>query len=122
MMRSTCSSSSTSGEQVLILGARLQVAHGLVADFQEIRARHRVLVLLEPLENELLIRLLEGSAACGARASFPWQRARSRGHGRSAWLDVHGHFFERESFFIRSSTASAIACASATFAAGSTQS
>jgi len=33
------------GEQVLIRSARMQVAHGLVADFQEIRARHRVLVL-----------------------------------------------------------------------------
>src|SRR5437879_8819227 len=47
------------GEEILILRARLQLAHGLVADFQQLRARHRVLVFLEPLQNEFLIFLLE---------------------------------------------------------------
>src|SRR5260370_14343164 len=47
------------GQQVLVLRAGLQLAHCLVADFEQLRARDRVLVFLEPLQEELLILLLQ---------------------------------------------------------------
>jgi len=47
------------GEQILILRARLQLPHRFVADPEQLRTRHVVFVLLEPLQDELLILLLE---------------------------------------------------------------
>ena len=47
------------GQQVLVLRAGLQLAHRLVADFEQFRSRDRVLVFLEPLQEELLILLLQ---------------------------------------------------------------
>src|SRR5712691_2629143 len=111
------------GQQILVLRAGLQLAHGLVADFEQFRSRDRVLVFLEPLQEELLILLLQRA----------WRPARGRNAPPGAGLvralegkrGQHGSTctvtsWSARSFFSRSSTASAMACASATFAAGST--
>src|SRR5438045_5222920 len=100
------------GQQVLVLRAGLQLAHRLVADLEQLRSRNRVLVFLEPLQDELLILLL--------------QRARRPAHRRDASLAgalegqrcQHGSTctvtsWSSRSFFNRSSPASAAAGASA---------
>src|SRR2546427_192159 len=109
------------GEEILILRARLQLAHGLVADFQQLRARHRVLVFLEPLQNEFLIFLLERPRCTTHRCHAGLARLlerEGRQHGSTCTVTASSS----RSFFSRASTASAIAWASATFAAGSTAS
>ncbi len=53
------------GEQVLILGTRLQLAHRLVTDLEQVRTRDRVLVFLDALQNELLVLLLERAGGTG---------------------------------------------------------
>src|SRR5204863_148038 len=47
------------GEQVLSCRARLQLAHRLVADLEQLLAAQGVLVLLDPLQQELVVLLLE---------------------------------------------------------------
>src|SRR6266581_5664692 len=107
------------GEEILLLRDRLQLARGFIADFQQLGARHGVLVLLEPLQNEFLILLLEraGSSADRRHAGFGRLLEGQGGqHGSTCTVTSSSS----RSFFSRSSTASAIACASATFEVGST--
>src|SRR5437588_5034654 len=111
------------GQQVLVLRAGLQFAHRLVADLEQLRSRNRVLVFLEPLQDELLILLLQRARrpahrrdpppGAGLVGALEGQRCQ---HGSTCTVTS----CSSRSFFNRSSTASAIACASATFAAGST--
>src|SRR5712671_3606007 len=107
------------GEQVLILGARLQLPHRFVADLQQLRPRHRVFVFLEALQDELLILLLERSGQPPDRRDSGALAGALKGQGQHGSTCTVTSFSCR-SFLSRSSTASAIACASATFAAGST--
>ena len=108
------------GEQVLILRGCVQLAHGLIADLQQLGARHGVLVLLESLQDELLIFLLE-------RAGRPAHRRHARllagaleGKGSQHGSTCTVTSSSSSSFLSFSSTASAMACAAATFAFGST--
>src|SRR5687768_4691419 len=107
------------GQQVLILRARLQLAHRFVADPQQLFPRDRVLVFLEPLEDELLVLLLQragqapGRSNAGAAGALEGERGQ---HGSTCTVTSSSS----RSFFRRSSTASAIACAAATLALGST--
>src|SRR5205809_5995267 len=107
-------------EQILILSARLQLPHRFIADLQQLRARDGVLVLLEPLQDELLILLLER-----ARQPADWGHAGGFAGALKGQGGQHGSTCtvtssSSRSFFSRSSTASAMACASLTLAAGST--
>src|SRR5947208_1185490 len=94
------------GEQVLVLGVRLQLAHGLVADAQQFLTGYGVLVLLDALEQKLLILLLGRG-----------ERAPQRGQHGSTCTVTSSSCRSRLS---RSSTSSAMACAAATFASLST--
>ena len=57
------------GEQVLVLGVRLQLAHRFVADTQQLLPRHGVLVLLDAVEQELLVLLLERAGRAAQRVT-----------------------------------------------------
>src|SRR3989454_174636 len=105
-------------KQILVLGTRLQLAHCLVADLQKLGARYRILVLLQPLQDELLILLFQRSrsAADGGHPRLTRVQRHGGQHGSTCTVTSSSS----RSFFRRSSTASAIACASATFAAEST--
>src|SRR3989441_12878989 len=94
------------GEQVLVLGVRLQLAHGLVADAQQFLTGYGVLVLLDALEQKLLVLLLGRGG-----------RAPQRGQHGSTCTVTSSSCRSRLS---RSSTSSAMACAAATFASLST--
>src|ERR1700752_140932 len=101
------------GEQILILGARLQLAHCFIADPKELFAWHGVLVFWEPVQDELLILLLE-------RARLAPQR-RNAGVGRPAEGQGSQHgstctvtSSSSSSFLSFFSTAYAIAWAAAT--------
>ena len=106
-------------KQVLVLSARLQLAHRLVADLQELRPRDRVLVLLQPLENELLVLLLERSRRA-THGRHPRAAGALEGQGGQHGSTCTVTSSSSKSFFSRCSTASAIACASATLADEST--
>src|SRR6266511_4120509 len=104
------------GEQVLPPPrcVRLELAHRLVADLEQLLARQGVLVTLDSLQQELLVLLLE-------RARRPAHRAGGLAPGEAQ----HGSMCtvtscSRRSRFRRSSTASAIAWADSTSAWRST--
>ena len=106
------------GEQILVLRARLELAHRLVTDFEQLGAGYCVLVLLEPLQNELLVLLFE--RAWGAANGGHPRLGRVKRHGGQHGSTCTVTSSSSRSFFSRASTASAIACASETFAAEST--
>src|SRR5882762_4256045 len=66
------------GEEILILRARLQLAHGFVADLEQLSPRDRVLVLLDPLQDELLVLLFQR-----ARGTRRARRRVALGRGRA---------------------------------------
>src|SRR6266702_139400 len=103
------------GEEVLSCRVLLQRAHRLGPDLDQLLARQPVLVLLDALQQELLVLLLQraGRPARDARAVFVVQCAQ---HGSTCTVTS----WSWRSFLRRSSTWSAIACAAATSALGST--
>src|SRR5207253_2158813 len=102
------------GEEVLPRGVLLELAHRLVADLQQLLAGERVLVLLDPLQQELLVLLLERARwpARGPGARLP----REAQHGSTCTVTS----CSRRSRLSRSSTWSAMACADSTSAWRST--
>src|SRR5207249_2845206 len=102
------------GEEVLPSGVLLELAHRLVADLQQLLAGERVLVLLDPLQQELLVLLLERARwpARGPGARLP----REAQHGSTCTVTS----CSRRSRLSRSSTWSAMACADCTSAWRST--
>src|SRR5438874_5889576 len=77
------------GEEVLPRGVLLELAHRLVADLQQLLAGERVLVLLDPLQQELLVLLLERARwpARGPGARLP----REAQHGSTCTVTSWSH-------------------------------
>src|SRR5207253_7805121 len=100
----------------------LQLAHSLVPDLQQLLAREGVLVLLDALQDEFLVLLLEGA---GRAAGRRWGGGGGGGRAAGGEGGQHGSTCtvtsaSCRSRLRRSSTASAMACASWTFAFRST--
>src|SRR5439155_3539028 len=93
--------------------------HCYVPNPHHLPPRHVVLELLEPLQNELLILLLEGPRQ-PTHGRHPRLARALEGKGGQHGSTCTVTSLSSRSFLSRSSTASAIAWASATFAPGST--